>query len=73
MSAIHLDATGVRLQVPVFRFGPLRGAILLQVEAAGARAARRHRRAVAAPGYRAAVERIDDHRTDALKQRLPGF
>lgn len=75
MSAIHLDASGVRLQLPVFRLGPLHGALLLHVEAAGVRATRRRdrRRRTAAPGYAAAVERIDAHRAAALAHRLPGF
>lgn len=73
MSAIHADTGGIRLQVPVFRLGPLRGALLLQVEAAGQRAARRGRRNASAPAYVDAVDRFDAHRTGALAHRLPGF
>lgn len=67
MSAVRVEPADIRLSVPVFRLGRVRGAVVVQV------VARTRGRDRAASSVAAGIERAEAHRTRAMAHRLPGF
>ncbi len=68
MSAVRVAPADVRLSVPVFRLGRVRGTVVVDVVARTRGRDRSRARAAAAT-----VERIEADRTRAMAHRLPGF